>query len=1462
MADAVGKRLSRVDGVREIHSPATSSLLVPNEDGFAVRRSVEKGRPVPDASQLAIRAMDDPLWLRNLISEDGTVGAVIVHLRDSKSETMVRVVEAVHSALAPFEAEGFEFHLVGHPIESVVPGQQLADSMAALTPFVAIIVALTIFALTGSWRSVAITMGVMGVALLWTFGLLGWLDWPRDSVLEILANLILVVGVCDAIHILSRNAAVVARRGGAVSREQRTQAILEAAREVGRPCLLTTLTTGGAFLSFVTSDLATFVRFGLISAFGIGACLALTFTLLPLLACWLPGSEARAERGIEAWDAVLRAIARTADRRAIPILAGTLVIFVICSVGWFGYLRVDTDINKMWGEHSSVTRWIRFVDDNLRGLDTLEIDIALPVRSPIEDPETQRVVSQFSQFLATTEGLGPTTSVQDLISRVNRVLHDDDPAFERTGDTAAANAEILELISFDDPEVLDSWLSFDRSHLRISVEGPSDSARGRGQVLEVVREYVELELPEDWEITLTGPFAMEFDWVTQIQETQIRSFVTAFAIVFILVACFLRSIRLALAAMVPALVPVVVILGVMGLSGLYLDVGRAMLAAIVLGIAVDDSIHLLSHYKYRRDKGDTPAEAIRDSILHVGRAVVVTSAALALGLLTLVASAWQTISSFGFFVSVALTGALVASLFVLPAIFFAFQRRESPPQPETNRSSAPARRPGKTLLLSLALLPVAGALAGAGALTVQGERTKELPCWILPNGLVPPFSGIRDACPLQHGDELRSIQLGESPPLLVDGLRSLNTAIETANHSARVTVIRGEQQQSFAVPVREVSAGTRLARLGSAALIAGVLLFVPILLLYRSPSPAAAPLAFFYAAVAVLIVTAICGSNSYWLHRGGVVAGVTAPAALAHLCLVFPREREIARQRPGLALVPYLASALLVPPAWIALERNPAFWPSILHLVIALTAGAWIVLAVSCAFAIRESSSPLERARARVLWYGMLLLPVIPTLALARSRAPEAILTYLGAAAVLMPMPIALAIGRYKLFDLAADARRWVAHGVYFATAALVVSAVFAVAGWQGDWVELFALAFACAVGVEWLRRRLLGLLESRLSPRVSELRELRRGFTQEIGSLREPDEVASLLGETLQRALHAEATCVFLPEGAVWRPAHIAGENAPAQSRLARDALAALGGQPLLHLLANGESGTPAHGRLRDAGVELIARLDHRGQPLGLALLAESRTRVPYTVLDLDFAAMAANQGALALHNAHLAEDLAFAEQQAATTRVALTLVHQVGKELDWIRGLSQRLSYRLSDPHRARRDVESIQELSNDLVHSVRVFLRDATRSAPDRPGVRPLEPLIDRAVLAATRSHGEGRIAKSLDPQLRAVAVDACLERVIASLLDNALHASPAGTLVSLHASLKQAWIEIAVADQGCGMTTAELENAFELGFTTRPDRGSGVGLALSKETVESLGGTIHLDSHPGGGTRASVRVALRS
>jgi hypothetical protein len=156
--------------------------------------------------------------------------------------------------------------------------------------------------------------------------------------------------------------------------------------------------------------------------------------------------------------------------------------------------------------------------------------------------------------------------------------------------------------------------------------------------------------------------------VNEVQRTQLRSFLTAAAVVFLMVACFFRSLPWALAAMVPTLLPVVVTLGAMGIWGIYLDMGTAMVGAVVLGIAIDDTVHILTQYRRRRAGGLAPPAAIRAASLHVGRAVVTTSLALALGFFVLTLSSWESVASFGFLSGVAILGAMVADLFVLPAL--------------------------------------------------------------------------------------------------------------------------------------------------------------------------------------------------------------------------------------------------------------------------------------------------------------------------------------------------------------------------------------------------------------------------------------------------------------------------------------------------------------------------------------------------------------------------------------------------------------------------------------------------------------------------------------------------------------------------------------------------------------------------------------------------------------------------
>jgi signal transduction histidine kinase len=174
-------------------------------------------------------------------------------------------------------------------------------------------------------------------------------------------------------------------------------------------------------------------------------------------------------------------------------------------------------------------------------------------------------------------------------------------------------------------------------------------------------------------------------------------------------------------------------------------------------------------------------------------------------------------------------------------------------------------------------------------------------------------------------------------------------------------------------------------------------------------------------------------------------------------------------------------------------------------------------------------------------------------------------------------------------------------------------------------------------------------------------------------------------------------------------------------------------------------------------------------------------------------------------------------------------------------------------------RRHAESIAALADEALATLDHLVEQGRAERPPGAAVA-LSDLIARAVQTAERLHGPDCIAVRLTPQLPAVSGARDLQAVLANLLDNALRASP-GAPVEVYAVADAGEVVIEVIDHGAGMDDATLRRAFEPFFTTRSRQGGrGIGLAASQALVEQLGGTLALESQPGRGTRARIRLPV--
>jgi hypothetical protein len=690
------RRASMLPHVARVLSPTNAPDLDGDELGpfrTVPFEDVKAGKLT--AEELGDRLAGHPLYGGFLVSRDARTAAVVIEVeKDGQGgDARADLVRAVRR-LAARPPAGFRAFVAGLPVEKVDVAASVRRDQMVFVPLIFGMLAAVTALLYRHATGVVVPLAVVIVSLLWTLGLIGLAGSSLNPVTSLVTPVVLVVSVAGAIHLFNHHLA------GLSKGQEPTAALEEALRLCRVPCLNAALTTAVGFGSLALVPVPAIREFGVFSAAGVMIAYALTMTLAPLLIAALPGFPERVTSSFRAGtiERRLSAVTEGFGRRPL-VTAGIAIALLAASVVGVARVRIETDLIRSMRESSPLTHATRFIDENLTGVNSLEIVVR---GSPADDPGAMRKLEAFERSIAGLPGVRKVAGPPDLLARVNRAFHAGDDAYDSLPSGPGAEEDLrdfLDLLRREAPADLERYVSADGRSVRLAARVKALGSATSQTLLRRIREEAARAGLDD--VVLTGDFVVLSNMSTSLVANQLRGLLPAFVLILAALAVQFRSWGLGLLSAVPNGVPILMVYGLMGWAGIPLSVPTSVIACVAVGMTVDNTIHLLARFRDGFQRSGDYVGALSRAVELSGRAIVFSTLVVAAGFFLGVFSSFLPSVHFAALTGAALLFGLLCQGTLLPLCLVVFRPLGRPAE------AAPPRRRAIPLLLAAGLIPLA-----------------------------------------------------------------------------------------------------------------------------------------------------------------------------------------------------------------------------------------------------------------------------------------------------------------------------------------------------------------------------------------------------------------------------------------------------------------------------------------------------------------------------------------------------------------------------------------------------------------------------------------------------------------------------------------------------------------------------------------------------------------------------------
>ena len=619
-----------------------------------------------DLSFVAQEFKTSPLYAENLVSADLKTTALLIPLSSSDSSIIIDdeilkvMVSEVRSTMSQYSNEA-DLFLGGIPMIRNDVIAYITNDLIIFSLAVILVMSVILAIIFNRIRWVLIPIMISIIGALFMTGLISTIGWKVTVISSNFFSLLLVMTLSVTIHLVVRYREI-AKNNPDTDNGELTRQTLE---QMIRPCIYTTLTTIAAFISLTLSNIRPVIDFGLMMSVGVTIALILSFIAFAVVMTLLP--KPKIANQADQFIAVQK-LAVITEKFSKGILI-TLALTVVISFIGLSKLTVENSFINYFKKSTEIYQGLNLIDQELGGTIPLEIVFDDIANAYWADPGLREEIHEVHQYLDSIDSVGKVLSIDTFMQ-----------VLKTSNEGKAPNGFLLVLGKNNMPEfaksqVLTPHISDETNQIRVvaRIKETTKELNRKELIEKINKQLVEKFNFNPDNFHFTGTFTLYNNLLQSLFNSQIKTIASVFVIIFIMFLFIFRSAPIALIAVLPNTLPSLIILGMMGLANIPLDLMTITIAAIAIGIGIDNAIHYIARFQVEFIKDNDYLASMYRAHSSIGLAVFYTAITVSIGFLVLTLSNFIPSIYFGIFMAIAMLSAVVVNLTLLPKLLIIFK---------------------------------------------------------------------------------------------------------------------------------------------------------------------------------------------------------------------------------------------------------------------------------------------------------------------------------------------------------------------------------------------------------------------------------------------------------------------------------------------------------------------------------------------------------------------------------------------------------------------------------------------------------------------------------------------------------------------------------------------------------------------------------------------------------------------